>query len=79
MYDATKEHPAQVESITTDVAIGKITVNNWSGMLSPAQKSILLGKIDTLIRAVKKARQRANTTEVVKVNIGDKLFDFINS
>jgi len=78
MAEATKEHPAQVKEFTQDVAIGKITVNNWSGMLSPAEKSILLGRIDLLIRAVKRARQRANTTKVVDIEIGDKLFDFIN-
>lgn len=78
LYDATKEHPAQIEKWTADVAVGRITVKHWSGMISPAQKSGLLGRIDTLIRAVKKARQRANSTEIVDKDIGAAVFDFIH-
>lgn len=79
LYEATKEHPAQVEKWNQDVPIGKITLKTWSGMLSPAEKSALLTKVDTLIRAVKKARQRANTTEIVDMDVGQALFNFIHS
>jgi hypothetical protein len=78
LYEATKEHPAQIEKWSADVAIGRITVKHWSGMISPAQKSELLGRIDTLARAVKKARQRANSTEIVDMSIGSAVFDFIH-
>lgn len=78
VYEATKEHSAQVEKWTADVSIGRITVKHWSGMISPAQKSELLGRIDTLARAVKKARQRANSTEIVDISIGKAVFDFIH-
>jgi hypothetical protein len=47
-------------------------------MITPARKSELLDRIDKLLRAVKKARQRANGTEVVKVNVGKSIMDFIN-
>ena len=79
LYEATKEHPAQIEKWNTTVAIGRISTTVWSGMLSPADKSVLLERTDTLIRAVKKARQRANTTKVVEFNIGDVLFDYIHA
>jgi hypothetical protein len=77
-YEATKEHPAQLETWNADVSVGKISVTHWSGMISPAEKSQVLGRIDTLIRGVKRARQRANTTDVVKTNIGEILFNYIN-
>lgn len=79
LYEATKEHPAQLEKWMADVPVGRITLRHWSGMLSPSEKSNLLGRIDTLIRAVKKARQRANTAEVVSVRIGKALFDYIHA
>jgi len=78
LYDATKEHPAQVEKIPETKDVGRYTRTIWSGMMSPAEKSRLLGRIDTLLRAVKKARQRANSTDVVKTTIGQKLFEYIN-
>lgn len=74
---ATKEHPAQVDKISMDKIVGKWKTKNWSGALSPLQKSTLLNKIDALIRGVKKARMRANDTEVKKVEIGKILMDYI--
>ncbi len=78
LYDATKEHPAQVEKIPETENIGKYVKNTWSGMLSSADKSRLIGNIDKLIRGVKQARQRANRQDVVTANIGRDLFKFIN-
>ena len=76
--EATKEHPAQVNVYTEDERIARVISDTWCGMISSAEKSQLLGRIDKLIRAVKKARQKANTTEVIKMTIGDYLFDYIN-
>jgi hypothetical protein len=77
--EATKEHPAQVQVYTEDEKIGRIVTNTWCGMISSAEKSAILGRIDKLIRAVKKARQQANSTEVVKVTVGKEIFNYINS
>jgi len=76
--EATKEHPAQVDVYTEDEKIARVTTDTWCGMCTPAEKSVLLGRIDKLIRAVKHARQKANSTEVVDMNIGTKIFEFIN-
>lgn len=75
----TEHHPAQVQAISEDVPVAKITTQHWSGMITSAQKSDLLGRIDRLLRAVKRARQRANSTEVEKRQIGKTLFDFIHA
>lgn len=77
LYEATDKHPAQVKESTEDVAIGKYVQTDWSGMISPAAKSRMLARADALIQGVKKARQRANQTEVVNVQIGKVLTDFI--
>lgn len=74
----TKEHPAQVEKLSRDKQVGRYTTNSWSGMITPARKSELLGRIDTIIRAVIKARTKANNTEVKKLDVGAILIDFIN-
>lgn len=77
LYEATKEHPAQLERWQEALNVGKFIKQTWSGMISPYDKSMYLERIDKLIRAVKKARQKANTAEVVKLKIGDTLFNFI--
>lgn len=79
LYPATEQHPAQVKEAVEDVAVGRIVTMQWSGMLSPAEKSDLLARIDELIRACKKGRQRANGTEVVRLNVGQALMAYINT
>lgn len=77
LYEATKEHPAQVKEVTEDVAIAKISRTVASGMITSAEKAEILGRLDTLIQATKKARQRANQVEVVNGNIGDSIFKYL--
>ena len=78
LYEATKEHPAQIEKWEETENVGKYVTQRWAGMLTSAEKSELLGRVDKLIRATKKARQQANATEVSKATIGKHIFDFIN-
>jgi hypothetical protein len=78
LYAATPEHPAQIDKWDETVNVGKYVKQVWSGMITPAHKAKLLERIDILIRAVKTARQRANSVEVVKLNLGKQLMDFIN-
>ena len=70
--------PAQIEKWEETITVGMYVKTVWSGMVTPAQKSDYLSRIDKLIRATKKARQRANSTQVIKRTIGEKLFNFIN-
>lgn len=77
LYDATDKHPAQIEKWEEQTAVGRYITNTTSGMLSLAEKSIYLGRIDKLIQAVKKARMQANTVEVVENKCGDAIFSYI--
>jgi len=78
-YEATKEHPAQVDLLNIDKQVGEYLTTYKSGKISTVQKSKLLEKIDSLIDAVKSARSKANESEVKNVKIGDKIFKYINS
>jgi hypothetical protein len=76
--EATEKHPAQVEVYTEDVQVGAWTTKKWSGALTPSEKADLLERIDDLIQAVKRARQRANDCMAAQSNIADVLFKFIH-
>jgi hypothetical protein len=73
----TDKHPAQVEKWEEQVPVGKYITDFVCGMISPAEKSILLGRTDKLLQAVKQARQRANMEEVTQANIGNQIFTYI--
>lgn len=77
-YEATKEHPAQTELFNVDVAIGVIEEQEWSGMMTPAEKADVLDRIEKLARAVRSARSRANEAPVDREKkIADSLLTYI--
>jgi hypothetical protein len=77
LYDATKEHPAQVKEVAEDIPVAKITQDTYSGMITSAQKAKVLGRLDILLQACKKARQQANQEEVVNGNLGANIFKYL--
>jgi hypothetical protein len=79
LYEATEHHPAQIDRWEEATNVGLYSKKIWSGMLSTADKNKLIEKIDKLSIAVKKARQRANNTDVVKKQIGKDIFNYIHS
>jgi hypothetical protein len=77
LYDATKEHPAQIEKWMETVAVGDFISTQWSGNITSAEKARILERFDEVLRAIKKARMKANSTEVVKVNVAKSIFDYV--
>jgi len=79
LHEATKEHPAQVQLVTEDIPVGSLLSQEWSGLITPKQKSDILARIDKAIRAVSAARSKANEVEVDVHNhkMGKKLLDYI--
>lgn len=74
---ATDKHPAQIEKWTVDVPVAGIAVTHVSGMWTPARKAEVLARVDKLLNAVKKSRQMANTVEVDRLHVGEKLMSYI--
>ena len=76
---ATEKHPAQTQLIDEDMPTGTINTLEWSGLITPARKGQILEHVDDLLRAVKKARARANEIDVdtARGKIGAKCFDRI--
>jgi len=79
LYEATKEFPAQIKEYSINTNVGRSEQYDWSGMISPAEKSMILARFDKLLRSIKKARQRANNTEVPKSQIGDAIFCYLHT
>lgn len=82
LYEATDKHPAQTQLITEDVPIGTVVTQEWSGMITPAEKAELLNRCEILYRAVRKARSRANEIDVdtsAANRIGAVLWNYIET
>jgi hypothetical protein len=76
-YEATKEHPAQVESYGEDVVVGTWRTVKYSGALPGFTQTRLLEQVIKLREAVKMAREEANGIEVDRHFIGEELFKFL--
>lgn len=77
LYDATPEHPAQVEKLSEDKVIGKFMREIWSGMWSAAEKAALMERTDQLIEAVRTARMRANEVDADTTKVSDQFMDYL--
>jgi hypothetical protein len=77
LYPATDKHPAQVESFNVDEVIGDYTTTRFSGAITKARRDELVARVDTLQRAVKFAREEANTEEVSDESVGQTILDFL--
>ncbi len=75
--DATDKHPAQVEVYYEDIPVGYWTTVKFSGALPARRISEILERVEKLQRAVKFAREEANSAEAVDRHVGGKVFDYL--
>jgi hypothetical protein len=77
LYEATKEHPAQVQVYNEDVIVGTWKKQEYSGAL-PADRIVAISsRLEKLRTAVKFAREEANTIEVTDVHYGANILGFL--
>jgi hypothetical protein len=75
---ATEKHPAQVQLIQRDIAIGHIHEQEWSALITVNEKAGMLERVEKLQRAVKRARARANEATVdTQKKIGATLLNYV--
>lgn len=76
---ATDKHPRQAQVFAEDFPIGKIQEQEWSSLITPAEKTELIERAEALYRAVAAARSKANEAHVDTKNlkIGDTLLGYI--
>jgi hypothetical protein len=77
LADATPQHPAQVQVYMEDVPEGDWTTVKFSGALPATRVRQLLDRVEELQRAVKYAREEANSAEVADRSAGDAVFGFL--
>lgn len=77
LVEPTKEHKAEIEKWHEDVPVARVDQTDFSGMWTVRYKADVLDRVEQLLIAVKKARQRANLAEIEDRSIGKSLIDFI--
>jgi hypothetical protein len=77
LYPHSVEHPAQTEMITEDMVVGHWATTKLSGAIPVPEKRRLADKVTLLQRAVKYAREEANSTKVPNMKVGKPVMDFL--
>lgn len=77
LYDATKDHPAQVKTVTEDIPVGTWTTVKVSSEYDVKKVKEMALRVLELQRAVKKAREQANSIEVAQPKVAEKILDYI--
>jgi hypothetical protein len=76
-YEATKEHPAQVEMYMEDVWVGTWTTTKFSGAVPAADRKAMLDRVRKLADAVKAAREEANGLDVKTQKVGERVLGYV--
>lgn len=77
LYEATKEHPAQVQLAAEDVIEGTWTAIKFTGALPQSQVNELMQRVEKLERAIAKAREAANQVEVEQQSVATPIFSYL--
>lgn len=76
-YEATKEHPAQVDVVHEDVLQGYWHTTKYSGALPATSVQAMRQRVEKLQAAVKFAREQANLQDAPKVKVGEVLLGYL--
>lgn len=74
---ATDKHPAQVVEKTKDIVVGYYQTIKYSGAMKAKDVAQMKDRVEQLQRAVKFAREQANTVDAPKQEVGGKLLAFV--
>lgn len=79
MVPPTDKHPAQVKELMGDRPVGTVVTQEWSSLITVSDKGDMLDRVESLLRAVKKARARANELDLdVRENkIGSAVLSYV--
>jgi hypothetical protein len=77
LYEATKEHPAQVKEVTEDIVEGTWTTIDLSGALPAETVKTLQARVAKLLKAVVIAREEANGLVVTPKTTFEPIFEYL--
>lgn len=75
--EATEKHPAQVDVVHEDITAGTWQTVKMSGALPATRVRELSERVDRLLKAVKLARESANSVEVEERKAGDAVLGYL--
>ena len=77
VFEPTEHQPGQYVMETTDEHAARVITTQFSGKITPLEKSQLLRRLQKLIRATAAARAKANNCDAELVDVGKKVFEYI--
>lgn len=76
-FEPTQYQPGQSEIVTVDDTVGWWSVTHFSGAIPEKDRCEMLDRVDSLLDAIKVAREEANSIEVEPTKIGKDIFEYV--
>jgi len=76
-HPATKEHRAEIKEVKKVTTIGQYDEMLYDSRMTSHDKAVILERVDTIIKEVRKSVRRANQLDVVERAIGSKVFEYV--
>lgn len=77
IVQATDKHPAQVAKVVNDVVVGYWTNLEFSGAMRASEKAAIQDRCVKLARAIKFAREKANSLPCEKQEMGGAIMSYL--
>jgi len=77
LAQATDKHPAQVVEKTRDEIVGTYSTIKYSGAMKAKDVAQMKERVEQLQKAVKFAREKANTVDAPKKEVGKNILEFV--
>lgn len=78
LFAGDEHHPPQFQREPEEEVVGKYTLRTWSGMIPQFEKDKMIQRCEKVIRAVKRAREEANSIDAKELKGTDALFSYIH-
>jgi hypothetical protein len=77
LFEGNDKHPPQVSEKSREEVIGYWTTIKYSGSLEAKEVAKIKNRVEKLQKAVKFAREKANSVDAPKIEVGKKIMDYI--
>lgn len=79
LKQSSDKHPDTLVTVKTVKNIGKYKKQEFSGMISVAEKASMIARLDRLLMAIKDARMRANDVDAIEKKCSMSVFQYLHS
>lgn len=77
LHEGNEHHPPQTQVVTEDIIVGHWNQVDFSGAFPETRQQEMAERVETLLKAVKMAREKANDQKIEKKEVGNAVLEWL--